>query len=148
MLIAKHVAKFEHSWISDPKLRAEIYGNFYIKSFSEKKIFYRSHAIFFNPRNDFTLSIDQAWSFLVGMIFPHRNICGTAAYCQEFHSLGKKIGMNGNWLSCLEHFKYQKPKPSLLFLPRHEILQKYLDILNSDLYYNQTSLDLFLPKAN
>lgn len=120
MLIAKHVAKFEHSWISDPKLRAEIYGNFFIKSFSDKKIFYRTVGDLFNHKNDndFVLFIDQAWSFLVGMIFPHRNISDMMAYCPEFHSLGQRIGMNGNWLSCLAHFKYQKPKPP--FFSVHE----------------------------
>lgn len=140
MLPSKRAAKFEHSWMSDYKFRRNIYSRFRTIESRPQRIFYQTSLDFDNREYGFPLSMDEAWCFLIGMIFPFRDITklfSNQLYSFEFHSLGQKIGMNGEWLRMLTLRNVRFDEFNRITMPPHN---QYVAVLLDDLFSNREIL--------
>jgi hypothetical protein len=98
--IQKRLTKFQHYWFTDPEFRLKIYQSLYARK--------RAFTIYFfenlerekmkkinSGYEDLTLISDEIWGFMVGLLFPERQIYLPAAL--DYNKLGKEMSLNGKW---------------------------------------------------
>jgi hypothetical protein len=90
---AKIFRKFRRYWIFDLCFRAEIYSSYYVYDFERIGGFGIVNVN--NIYTDLDVDINQPWSFLVGLLFPKRQLDESYAM---FNSFGRELSLGGRWV--------------------------------------------------
>ena len=147
MLKEKEISKFKNYWLSDPNFRGRIYNCFKVYNLSSEKIYYTKFDKFY-PEYDFLFSQDEAWSFLVGMVFPRRTklLFEVSEFRPGYYSLGLKFSGNGLWLHFWLQNKKNSPNSDRFSFPEFDSLKdnNYLSVPFSDLEHNKINIYYFL----